>query len=239
MKPINTDFDLGQWREVRVGLVDSGVGSDLLASSNILIERAFFHGGRGAWKDPTRLPGHGQMVAGVVLEAVPRAKLVVANIFGGQATATVQVVTAALTWLADLNLDLVNLSFGTVIYSEGLEVACRRMASFGTLLICSTPAQGGRVFPAAFDCCIAATGDARCMPGEVSWLGTESADFGTHSFITPGDPAAGGGASFAAARLTGIAASLIAKGVPREAVIDTLKTNCRFVGPERRARDHG
>lgn len=239
MKPISTGFDLGQWREVRVGLVDSGVGSELLTSSNLLIERAFCDGGSGACKDAAQLSGHGDTVARVVLEAVPRAKLVVANIFGGQATATVQVVTSALTWLADLNLDLVNLSFGTVTYSEGLEAACRRMSSFGTLLICSTPARGGRVFPAALDCCIAVTGDARCMAGDVSWLGTESADFGTHSFVAAGDPLGGGGASFAAARLTGIAASLIANGVPREAVIDTLKTNCRFVGPERRARDHG
>lgn len=239
MTPINTTFDMGQWREVRVGLVDSGVGTDLLTLPNILIEKDFCDGRNRACKESTQSPGHGDTVARLVLDAVPRARLVVANIFDGQVSATVQVVTAALTWMADLNLDLVNLSFGTVTYSEGLEAACRRMSSFGTLLVCSAPARGGRVFPAAFDCCIAVTGDARCMPGEVSWLGTESADFGTHSFVAPGDPGAGGGASFAAARLTGMAASLIANGVPREAVVDTLKANCRFVGPERRGHGCG
>lgn len=239
MTPITTALDMGQWREVRVGLVDSGVGTDLLASPGILIEKDFCDGGSGPCQETMQLPGHGDSVARLVLDAVPRAKLVVANIFGGQARATVQVVTAALTWLADLNLDLVNLSFGTATYSPGLEAACRRVSSFGTLLVCSTPARGGQVFPAAFDCCVAVTGDARCMPGEVSWLGTENADFGTHCFVEPHDPAAGGGASFAAARLTGIAASLIAKGVPRESVVHMLMANCSFVGPENRGRERG
>lgn len=234
--PISIGFSMGQWREVRVGLVDSGVGTDLMASPNVLIEKDFCNVQDAPCRAADQFPGHGDTVARLILEAVPRARLVVANIFGGQSTASVQVVTAALSWLADLNLDLVNLSFGTPKHSEGLEAACRRISSFGTLLICSSPARGGLVFPAAFDCCIAVTGDARCMPDDVSWLGTDCADFGTHSFITPGDPESGGGASFAAARLTGIAASLIANGVPRESVVETLKANCRFAGPERRGR---
>lgn len=219
---------------VKVGLVDSGVGATLRGSTSVLATRDFSTSNAAERDDFRDCTGHGDAVAGLVLEALPGAKLVIAKVFRESHTAGIDAVCSALLWLAEQELDLVNLSFGTHIYSQELEAACKAVALSGALLICSSPARGNSVFPAAFDCCISVTGDARCAPGEISWLRTLACDFGTHPFLVANRAAKGGGASYAAARFTGLAANLIAQGTPRDRVVTMLSSKCCFFGPERR-----
>lgn len=222
-----------QWREVRVGIIDGLVASSTINPNNILLQKEFIEPRKGTFD--CELPSHADQVARLILESAPAAKLVLCSIFGRQSFASVSTVIEALRWLADLNLDLINLSFGTNVYSKELEDVCLWLSSYGTILICSSPARGKIVYPAAFDCCIAVSGDARCSPGQFSFLGTELADFGTHPFVEVDNPKAGGGASFATARLSGLASELIAVGCPREAIVEELKSRCSFYGPENRS----
>ncbi|CAI07351.1 hypothetical protein ebA2226 [Aromatoleum aromaticum EbN1] len=78
------------------------------------------------------------------------------------------------------------------------------------------------------------SGDARCAPGEVSWLATSSADFGTHPFCDPQRPDRAGGASMAAGRMSGLLAGLLEAGSEADDVRTELQRRAAYVGPERR-----
>lgn len=69
----------------------------------------------------------------------------------------------------------------------------RRGFGAGVLLCASSPARGGPVYPANYPGVIRVTGDARCAPGQWSWLGSRQADFG--GYVGTGDRA---GASWGA-----------------------------------------
>jgi hypothetical protein len=73
------------------------------------------------------------------------------------------------------------------------------------------------------------TGDARCAPGEVSALGGAPADYGACPRDLEG---ASGGASIAAAHVTGLLARGLARGDADAAEI--LGRAVRFLGRERR-----
>ena len=97
------------------------------------------------------------------------------------------------------------------------------------ILIAAVPARGGVVYPGGYAGVIRVSGDARCAPGEISALGGAPADYGACPADVDGRP---GGASFAAARLTGLLASRLSESEsdPR-ALLDAL---ARFHGRERR-----
>lgn len=221
---------------VRIGLIDSGVTSRTRNLLKIISERDFtisenrHHHSQGSIS-------HGNTVAALIKMAEPNSNFSIAKIFDDRVTASLGAVCPALEWIADQRLDLVNISFGTRQYSEQLEAACKKVHNSGALIICSSPARGGAVYPAAFEFCTAVTGDARCLPGQTSWLNTSTSDFGTHPFVNPNCASCGGGSSFAAARFTGLAAKLIAERTPRDSILSRIKADCLYVGAEKRIND--
>jgi hypothetical protein len=178
--------------------------------------------------------GHGSAIARCLLAHAPRARLAVAQIFVDGREATVDAVLDGLYWLIGQRVQLINMSFGMATASPRLAQACGDAARAGVVLVASAPARGARVFPAAFGDCIAVTGDARCAPGEVSWLDTPAADFGTHALIEPGRPERGGGASIATARMSGLIGAMLSAGTPAARVRESLRRAAVHVGAERR-----
>jgi hypothetical protein len=219
-------------KTVRIGLVDAGVAPALSDS----VDAAASFGAACPDQPVANAAGwaHGTHVARLVLEGVPSARLLSAKVFHGRLDAQVQDVVDAMDWLVDQGVDLINLSLGLRTRSAALERACWRAREAGVLLVAAAPARGGPVFPAASRACIAVSGDARCGPGEVSWLGLESADFGTHPFLLTHQPARGGGASYAAARFSGLAGALLAQGMPVQALRTHFFLEATWVGPEQR-----
>lgn len=212
-------------RPVRVGLIDGGVGGDL---ADVVVATRLLTSATG---DST---GHGSQIASCVLEHCPSAELLVAQVFGRSREAPVDAVLDGLEWLVGQGAQLVNMSFGMAKASARLASACRVAAQAGVILVASAPARGGVAFPASLDECIAVTGDARCAPGEVSWLGTAAADFGTHPFCDPRNPDGGGGASIAAARMSGLLGSLLEAGADAADVRHEMRRRAAYSGPERR-----
>ncbi len=210
---------------VHVGLIDGGVG-DAFAGSLVGTRRL-----PGVAGDRT---AHGAQVARCVLEHCPAARLSVAQVFDVRREASVEAVLEALQWLRAQGVQLVNMSFGMASASPRLAQACREAARAGVVLVASAPARGGAAFPAAFADCIGVTGDARCAPGEVSWLATPAADFGTHALVEPGRAERGGGASIAAARMSGLLAAMLAAGARADALRGCLQRQASYRGPERR-----
>ena len=117
----------------------------------------------------------------------------------------------------------------------GVFVAGSALAA-GVLLCASSPAQGGPVYPASYPGVFRLTGDARCAPGQWSWLGTRQADFG--GYVGAGGRA---GASLGCAALSGRIAALLRDepGRDRQQVHDWLRDHAAFIGPERRGPSHG
>jgi hypothetical protein len=210
---------------VRVAIIDSGIDAGRIGAP-VHAVRDFAEAGAAA-----DASAHGTAVARLVLAAAPTAALLDLRIFGADRRCRVAQVVAAIEWAVAAGADLINLSFGQRQPNAALRPACEDAAGAGVLLVASAAARGGPVFPAAYAECIAVAGDARCASGELSWLGTAGIDFGANPTT---DAAGGGGASFAAARVCGRLAALLAAGVDRDSLVESLRAECRYRAPERR-----
>ena len=191
---------------LRVGIVDTGIDTPL---------------------------SHGSEIAALLRAGHSGLELLAADVFPERGRCSPAQIAAALDRLVDAGARLVNMSLGTRRAEAQLRAACERAAAAGVLLVASAPARGAPVYPAAYAQCIAVSGDARCGEDEISWLDGGNADFGAHPFFIPGD-ASRGGASYAAARVAGRIAALLATGTPAADVVAALRAHCRYHGPERR-----
>jgi len=217
-------------------MIDSGCSPE--QSSALLGARRFWLED-GQLREGEILPdqlGHGSAVlAGLQREAGP-VPVLLAQVFSAQASTSALQVAAALLWLVEAGAVLVNLSLGLQQDRPVLHQACSEALAAGVLLCASSPARGGPVYPASYPGVIRVTGDARCAPGQWSWLGTRQADFG--GYVGAGDRA---GASLGCAALSGRIAALLRDepGMDRQQVHDWLRQHAAFAGPERRGAGHG
>lgn len=221
---------------VRVGIVDSGVPHAFAPAP--AAAASFTLGGGEVVRSqaaPDRL-GHGTAVAEIVAHLVPDAALLVAQVFGERFTTTPVQVAAAIDWLLDEGVHVINLSLGLPADRAVLAHACRRALDAGAIVCASSPARGAAVFPASYPGVLRMTGDARCAREELSWLGTAQADFGAH--VMPLRGGIRGGASIGCAHLTGHVARYLAQGgAPgRDAVYEWLVARASYRGPERKTR---
>ena len=206
---------------VVVGLLDGGV--DAALSGQLEASRAFVDE-----PVPGRL-GHGTAIAKIILHHAPEAPLLHARVFGERQRTTPELVAAGLDWLRDEGARIVNMSFGLRHDRMVLREAVARAHAVGMILVASVPARGAAAYPGGYPGVIRVSGDARCAPGDLSALGGDPADYGA----CPRDADDRlGGASFAAAHLTGLLARhLRATGRDPRALLDRL---ARFHGRERR-----
>jgi subtilisin family serine protease len=207
---------------IRVGLVDTGIAPSLSRSV-------------AAVKDFAGVPlsdasCHGTTIARIVLHHAPDARLLSAQAFGPQGRAEGAAVAEALRWLIAERARLVNLSLGLPHDRDVLRAAVAEALAAGLILVGSTPARGVVVYPAAYPGVLRVTGDARCAPDELSALGGEPADYGACPRDLEGTP---GGASLAAAHLTGLLALGLTAGSDAAAILGRA---VRFQGRERRSR---
>ncbi|WP_426808369.1 peptidase S8 and S53 subtilisin kexin sedolisin [Pseudomonas sp. WOUb67] len=222
--------------DVRIGIIDSGCAPQ--QARGLLGARRFWLED-GQLREGEMLPdqlGHGSAVlASLQREAGPMPVLV-AQVFSAQASTSALQVAAALLWLVEAGATLVNLSLGLQQDRPVLHQACSEALAAGVLLCASSPAQGGPVYPASYPGVLRITGDARCAPGQWSWLGTRQADFG--GYVGAGGRA---GASLGCAALSGRIAALLRDepGMDRQQIHDWLRDHATFIGPERRGASHG
>jgi hypothetical protein len=205
---------------IRVGLVDSGAAS---GQRQVVEAAAAFvvDGGRLTFAEATPdILGHGSAVLAIVRHLAPAARFRVAQVFRERLTATAAQVAAAIDWLVEGGVDLINLSLGLREDRPALREACRRAVAAGVVLCAAAPARGAPVFPAAYDGVWRMTGDARCARAQIACLMTRYADFGAHVRPLPAEPdanlepapRAGGGASMGCAHMSGHLAAALARG---------------------------
>jgi len=223
--------------ELCVGVIDSGCSAD---------QAEYLNGGRRFWLEQGVLSqgelqadalGHGSAVLERLLSQTNGVSVKMAQVFDGRGATSVLQVSAALLWLVEQGVSLVNLSLGLSQDRAVLRQACAVAVEAGVLLCASSPARGGPVYPASYPGVLRITGDARCATGQWSWLDSTQADFGA----AVGEGAGPAGASLACAALSGqICAYLQAhRRASREQVLAYLREHAAFIGPERRGGAHG
>jgi hypothetical protein len=219
--------------ERMIGVVDSGC-----ADGQALLGRRFWLED-GVLQEGELHPdtlGHGSAVVARLHAEAGRAPLLMAQVFTRQGSTSALQVAAALLWLVEQGASLINLSLGLQQDRPVLRQACAEAQAAGALLCASSPARGAPVYPASYPGVVRVTGDARCAPGQWSWLGTAQADFGA-SVGAMGTA----GASLACAAFTGRIAALLRAQPdldPTTALL-WLKRHAAFTGPERKGAGHG
>lgn len=227
----------------RVGLIDScgaaaqAVGAVRFVDSGGRVDRA------GTVADAS---GHGTRLAALLVRERPELELLLAQVFSAARTTTAATVASAIDWCLSERCSLLHLSLGLADDRPVLAAAVARAVAQGLPVVASLPARGGTVYPAAYPGVIRATGDARCAPGEVSWLAPATFGgcprLGTAAGSAAGSAGgsaggsgggSGGGASVGAAAVTH---TLTAATPPlaADAAIALLESQARYRGPERR-----
>lgn len=229
---------------VLAGLLDSGISAAVSEGweRNIVASRGFRADEEGQPLQGEALPdriGHGSRLAAIIHHHAPGCHLLNAQIFQEDFSTSAAVAAAALDWAVASGARVVNLSFGLRESREVLLRACRAAMDAGAVLLAAAPARGPAVYPAAHSGVWRITGDARCGLAEVSHLDTSQADFGFHPrpLPAPGEPEdPAGGASFAVAHATGLAAAWLAghPGAGPEDLLAHFRERADYRGPERR-----
>lgn len=219
-----------------VALIDSGVATHQEAS---VIEAAAFRMVAGRLETRAAAAdrlGHGSALLDILLGYAPTVRVLNAQIFSESRLAQTEAVAHALRWVARLGAQIANLSFGVAQEGGMLREACAALLQAGTLLVAAVPASGRCVYPALFPEVLRVTGDIRCKVGEVSWLGTERADFGasTCGCHEQRELEQRGGSSYAVAHVSGMLAHLLSCGLAPAEAIRHLRRHARYLGPERR-----
>lgn len=170
-------------KSVKVGIVDSGCGfiqSPRTGTGRVVSAKAFSYGDDGVEQEPVTEDslGHGSAILEIIAEQAPQAEFAIAQIFTERLTTTAVQVAAAIDWLVEQKVDVINLSLGLRSDREALRNACELAVAAGIMVCASTPARGDPVYPAAYPGVFRMTGDARCSKPQISSLKTQYADFG-------------------------------------------------------------
>ena len=161
--------------------------------------------------------GHGTAIAGVICESVPEARLHAVRIFRRELEAPMAVFRAALKWAVEKKPKMIHLSLGTEReeFRPPLEEICRQAYEQGTVIVAAARTPEDRVYPGVFDTVIGVCWDRACVDSTIVHKPGKQVEFGArgHPRSLPGLPDEMNfkGSSFAAARVTALAARLLEK----------------------------
>jgi len=239
----------------RVAVIDSGLadgelaGGELAGGSQgdeervnarltVIGARRFVDNGRSVSREPAVSDpiGHGTAVTRTICSMSFKAvDLMIAQVLDEEGICTPAAVAAAICWAMESRVDLIHMSLGLREDRRVLADAVAGAVRAGCVVVASAPARGGVTFPAAYAGVIRATGDARCVAGEISVLGNAQAHFGGCPQY-PAHPRSGG-ASIGAANVSGVVVSRLVPGSESGSVRAQLALMARYHGAERRLGD--
>ena len=215
------DSGVNPWHSHVQG-VAGGISFDLDESGEVLPSDDY--------RDET---GHGTAIAGVIRESVPQARLHAVRIFRRELEAPMTVLQAALEWAVKKRPKMIHLSLGTEReeYKPTLEELCRQACEQGTVIVAAARTPEDRVYPGVFDTVIGVCWDRSC-DGEraIVYHPGKQVEFGAwgspRSLRGLPEEMNFKGSSFAAARVTALAARMLEEHPQQgtEWVRQTLKT---------------
>jgi len=217
--------------ELLVGVIDSGHSEEQAAS--VISGQRFRLADDGLERLPLSVDrlGHGSVVCEAILSQAPDTRLCVAQVFDERGVTSPLQIAAALHWLGEQGVRVINLSLGVRQDRPILREAVTELVEAGVLVCASSPARGEPVFPASYPGVIRVTGDARCGEGEWSWLDSPQADFGAAVKV-------GGrsGASLGCAAFSGHLAALLVERpeLSNVQLVELMRERAVFRGIERK-----
>ena len=190
---------------VKVAIIDSGIGSKLDANVGARVALHLAEDGQVQCSAGDRIDsiGHGTAVASLILATASRCSLLSAQVFDAARPTAARVIAAAVDWCVAEGARVINLSLGLRDDRRVLRESCLGAISRDVLLVASHPARGAVTYPAVYPGVLAVTGDIRCGEGDCSSIEHDRL-FGASAM--PPNGFSGGGASYAAARMAGLAA---------------------------------
>jgi len=155
-----------EWKEtmgegIRVGIIDTGVCETHPDLKNRIKDGANFSGEGG--DSICDYAGHGTHVAGIicaekngsgVVGVAPKAELYVAKAFDKSGKTTYPSIEKSLAWLADKNVDVINMSFSSKEASVRYSEVIRLVKNCGITMICAAGNEGAQSsigYPASFN----------------------------------------------------------------------------------------
>lgn len=146
--------------EVTIALIDSGISPHNDINANILPGYNTYAGGT----DCTDTAQHGTYVAGVIASEIngigtvgiaPKAKIIPIKCFNGKTTG-VEYIVSAIGKAIELDVDIINMSFGTKSHSDSLKEAIEAADKAGIITIAAVGNLNDSTvhYPAAYDCVI-------------------------------------------------------------------------------------
>ncbi|WP_372834669.1 S8 family serine peptidase [Pontibacterium sp.] len=221
---------------IKVGVVDSGFlprQADYIQDS-----AAFIVQDDSLWQDQATEDqlAHGTKICDVIHRISPDSKILLAQVFRARFTTTALQVSAAIRWLTEQEVNVINLSLGLRTDRPQLREAVADAIAAGVLICASSPAKGEPVYPSAYPGVLRTTGDARCTLDEWSMLNTQYADIGAHVRCLDGSIS---GASIGTAYVAGHIAKFMSDHphAGRKELGHYLKNNASYFGAERRGPD--
>ncbi len=228
--------DTSDGTPVRVAVIDSGVnsfyGAKIVASRSFILPEYGYPVADMTTGDstPDGVP-HGTIVAETIQYTSDHAQIVNAKVLSVEGSATTAAMIAAIDWAIEQNCSVINMSLGgSPTIGDPLERALKRAFSSGVIVVVSAGNEGsGGVAgssissPAVFEHCIAVGAlDELRVPAEYSSWGPASGRYMKPDVCAAGYYYTGSGTyygtSFAAPRVAGMAAEIIAycidNGIP-------------------------
>lgn len=220
---------------ISIGVVDSGFRPD---QQQLIIDSASFYLEEGAlWMGACEFDAmdHGARIIEIIHHHLESAEIYSAQVFDQRGVTTPIQVAAAIDWLREQGVQLINLSLGLRQDREVLAKAVKRAVQQGVIICASSPARGDPVYPSAYPGVFRMTGDARCTLNEISCLETEFADFGGH-VLGLDQVQSKAGASLGCAHMSGQIAKLFAESglLDFNELAARLKQRAAYFGPEHR-----
>ncbi len=126
---------------VVVAVVDTGIDYGHPIFQGRLVERSLWRDFVDGDNDPLEVAGaafgHGTVVASLVAQVAPAAKLMPLRVLDGDGSGSPEVVAAAVDWAAAHGADIVQLSLGTEVPAAAIEAAVERATAQGVYVVAS------------------------------------------------------------------------------------------------------
>jgi subtilisin family serine protease len=211
---------MSESHEIEIAIIDSGINAAHshvgVVAGGVSFERDS-DGNVVPGEDFSDLIGHGTAIAGVIREKNPAARLYAVRIFDGELAASSSLLIAALGWAVEEGIGIIHMSLGVESEAAGERLAelCRRAYEKDIIMIASARSRDDAIYPASLETVIGVCQNENCGEDSLIYYPESPVDFGACGLprALPGLSREMNfrGNSFAAARVTARAASLLAE----------------------------
>lgn len=204
---------------VSIALIDSGVNAVHSHVGWVAAGLALYEGRGGEvlriYGDLEDRIGHGTAVAGVIRHKAPEADIYAVKIFHSELRAPVCLLAGALEWAVAHRIKVIHLSLGSTSEEgrEAIEALCKEAFDRGLVVVGAARSHDDPVYPASLPWVIGVYWDRACGPDDLVYHEGGPIEFGACGLPRPLPGIAQErnfrGGSFAAARVTAMAARLL------------------------------